>query len=212
MVAQVDVRVADLRAVRDALARIDSAERPDPAGPIDRAGVRGTMPVGLAGRIDLDRLGVLGHSLGGATAAGAMFADDRIRAGVNLDGLVAGPVATAGLSRPFLVLRQPLHTTAIDPSWRTFLPALRGWHRLVTIAGSGHYSFADLGLWTRRAGVDLSTTRETYRFNFGSGDNERAIVLVRELLVGFFDVHLRNRAVPAVLAGPTPQNPELRFG
>jgi predicted dienelactone hydrolase len=198
VVTQVDVRVADVRAVLDALGRVRTADRGEPAG--------------LPDRIDLGRIGVFGHSLGGATTAGAMFVDDRIRAGANLDGLVAGPVAAEGLGRPFLVLRQPQHTTRIDPSWRTFLPALRGWHRLVTIAGSGHYSFADLGLWTRQAGVDLRTTEETYRFNFGTGDNRRATVLVRQLLVGFFDVHLRDRPVPPVLAGPTAGSPELTFG
>lgn len=237
VVAQVDVRVADVSAVLDALGRVEAAARsaadPHPrstatpnrspavegdpsdagAGPqvLDRAGAQGVLPAGLPGRIDLTRLGVLGHSLGGATAAAALFGDDRLRAGVNLDGLVAGPVATEGLDRPFLVLRQPLHTTAIDPSWRTFLPALRGWHRVVTVAGAGHYSFADLGLWTGQAGVALRTTRETYRFNFGTGDNIRATELVRALVRGFFDTHLRSRPVPPLLAGPTADNPELTF-
>ena len=77
---------------------------------------------------------------------------------------------------------------------------------------AGHYSFADLGLWTRQAGVDLRTTEETYRFNFGTGDNRRATELARQLLVGFFDVHLRDRPVPPLLAGPTAGNPELTFG
>ncbi|GIG91150.1 alpha/beta hydrolase family protein [Plantactinospora endophytica] len=212
VVAQVEVRVADVRAVLDALGRVAGTGPSGAPATAEHIGVRGPVPVGLAGRIDLGRTGVLGHSLGGATAAGAAYADGRVRAGVNLDGLVAGPVAVEGLDRPFLVLRQPSHTTRIDPSWETFLPALRGWHRVVTVAGSGHYSFADLGLWARAGGVDLRTSEETYRFNFGAGDNGRATELTRALLVGFFDAWLRDRPVPAVLGGPDPQYPELTFG
>lgn len=215
VVEQVSVRVGDVRAVVAALGRIDAVRRESPArarnAAAERVGVRGEIPDGLPGSIDLDRLGVLGHSLGGATAAASMYADDRFRAGVDLDGLVAGPVADKGLDRPFLVVRQPQHTTEIDPSWRTFLPALRGWHRLVTVAGAGHYSFADLGLWARPAGVERRTSEKTFRFNFGAGDNVRATELTRSLLVAFFDTHLLRHPLPPLLKGPTPQNPELTF-
>ena len=218
VVEQVAVRVGDVRAVVAALGRVDGSERvarldrgTDAGAAAQRIGIGGKVPDGLPGRIDLGRLGVLGHSLGGATAAAAMDADDRFRAGVNLDGLVAGPVASKGLDRPFLVVRQPQHTTEIDPSWRTFLPALRGWHRLVTVAGAGHYSFADLGLWARPAGVDRRTSEKTFRFNFGAGDNVRATELTRSLLVAFFDTHLLGHPLPPLLDGPTPQNPELTF-
>ena len=57
-----------------------------------------------AGRLDLNRIGVFGHSRGGATAADAMLIDRRIGAGVNLDGGMWGPVVKRGLDRPFGVL------------------------------------------------------------------------------------------------------------
>jgi hypothetical protein len=47
-----------------------------------------------------------------------------------------------------------------DPTWKSFLPALPGWHRIVAIAESGHCSFADLGLWARDAGIRRRTTPE----------------------------------------------------
>ena len=46
---------------------------------------------------------MFGHSLGGATAAAAMLADPRIRAGVDMDGTILGKVAKQGVARPFLV-------------------------------------------------------------------------------------------------------------
>ena len=57
-----------------------------------------------AGRLDLHRIGVFGHSRGGATAADAMLSDRRIGAGVNLDGGMWGPVVKRGLDRPFGLL------------------------------------------------------------------------------------------------------------
>jgi hypothetical protein len=50
---------------------------------------------------DVKRVGAFGHSNGGATSATAMRADHRIRAGVNLDGAVFGPVVERGLDPPF---------------------------------------------------------------------------------------------------------------
>ena len=47
---------------------------------------------------------MFGHSLGGATAAAAMLEDQRIKAGVNLDGTLFGPVVNAGLDRPFMLV------------------------------------------------------------------------------------------------------------
>lgn len=49
------------------------------------AGSRGSL---LKNRIDLDRIGVIGHSFGGAAAYAACYSDDRIRAGINLDGSI----------------------------------------------------------------------------------------------------------------------------
>ena len=56
------------------------------------------------GRLDLHAVGMFGFSLGGATAAAAMLVDPRLRAGVDLDGSIYGPVARLGLARPFLLM------------------------------------------------------------------------------------------------------------
>src|SRR5579864_6499922 len=58
----------------------------------------------LAGRLDLDHVGILGHSFGGATAAEVCRQDTRCKAGADLDGTLFGPVAQEGLKQPFLFL------------------------------------------------------------------------------------------------------------
>ncbi len=55
--------------------------------------------------IDPSRIGIGGHSIGGATAAATMAADRRVRAGFDLDGDFFLHPAAAGLGgRPFLML------------------------------------------------------------------------------------------------------------
>jgi predicted dienelactone hydrolase len=55
--------------------------------------------------IDPSRIGIGGHSIGGATAAATMAADRRVRAGVDLDGDFFLHPAAAGLDgRPFMML------------------------------------------------------------------------------------------------------------
>src|SRR5262249_37741438 len=79
-------RVADVRFVLDELGRLDE----DGPGAL------------LAGRLDLARVGVFGHSFGGAVAAEACRADPRIRCAADLDGLIFGEAARTGVGKPFL--------------------------------------------------------------------------------------------------------------
>lgn len=86
MRGRLDLRVADIRFVMDQLGR------PEAMGPR------------LAGRLDLNRIASTGHSLGGAAAALAMVADDRIVAAVNIDGTLYGSIPGDPAQRPFLLL------------------------------------------------------------------------------------------------------------
>ncbi|MED4122941.1 hypothetical protein P4641_03010 [Halalkalibacterium halodurans] len=58
----------------------------------------------LNGRLDMDRVGMLGHSFGGATTAQVMHQDPRIRAGVNMDGFLFGSLIEEGLDYPFMYM------------------------------------------------------------------------------------------------------------
>jgi pimeloyl-ACP methyl ester carboxylesterase len=54
----------------------------------------------FTGKFDLDRVGVLGHSFGGAASVEACYLDKRFKSAVNLDGAVYGAVAYAGTPQP----------------------------------------------------------------------------------------------------------------
>jgi pimeloyl-ACP methyl ester carboxylesterase len=65
----------------------------------------------VARHIDLSRVGMLGHSLGGAAALEACRADSRFKACVDLDGAPFGKVTQEGVKRPTLVMRsQPIYS------------------------------------------------------------------------------------------------------
>ena len=81
--------------------------------------------------------GMFGHSLGGATAAAAMLEDRRIKAGVNLDGTLFGPVVNAGLDRPFMLVAAQDHGRDNDETWAKFWANLRGWRLNLQLTGSG---------------------------------------------------------------------------
>lgn len=128
---RIAVRVADVQFALDQLAALD-ADASDPLG----------------GRLDLSRVGVLGHSLGGITAAQACLADARVRACLNLDGLQAGgPFAVeanpALPTQPFMLITKETSLPAPVTGWMDALP---GGGYYVTLPGAAHDSFTDTPL------------------------------------------------------------------
>jgi predicted dienelactone hydrolase len=71
----IETWVADARFVLDQVTTWQSA---DPQGLV-------------TGRLDLDRVGMFGHSYGGATAAQCCALDARFKAGINLEGTLFSP-------------------------------------------------------------------------------------------------------------------------
>ena len=73
------------------------------------------LPDGVGAGLDLRKLGMFGFSLGGYASANTMLADERVTAGIDLDGTlqddpVKGPlgeVARTGLDRPSCCAETP---------------------------------------------------------------------------------------------------------
>jgi dienelactone hydrolase len=148
--------------------------------------------------IDRTRIGMAGHSIGGASAASTMAGDQRVRAGVNLDGSLFDPVPASGLDgRPFMLLG----TEEDDASWTRDWPHLDGWKRWLSVKGSGHFTFTDTPVLADQLG--LLPPEEPL-----SGEQSQRIT--RRYVTAFFDLHLKG-AGQALLDGPSPEFPEVLF-
>ncbi len=71
----------------------------------------------LTNRLDIDRVGFVGHSYGGATAAQTLALDPRFKAGINFDGALFGTSIDLGLDQPFMLVHAE-RSFNYDPSDR----------------------------------------------------------------------------------------------
>jgi pimeloyl-ACP methyl ester carboxylesterase len=88
------------------------------------------------------RVGILGHSLGGATAASSMLKDPRFLAGIDLDGAFHGPVVRKGLKNPLLLWCSEQIGIPGLPSWPKIWPRLN-WKLGLELLGATHSTFTD---------------------------------------------------------------------
>jgi dienelactone hydrolase len=169
------------------------------------------VPWGLDRALNLKRIGMFGHSLGGSTAAQALAEDPRISAGINMDGLVTGSVRHTGLAKPFLLLGSDYHHTSLpDPSWADFLPKLSGWHRWLRVVDAGHYRFIDIGGSATRWQLKPSMPPEAWELVFDDIDDERSQRILVAYTTAFFQRFLRGLPQP-LLDRPSTQYPEVEF-
>ncbi|QOS76923.1 hypothetical protein JNUCC31_19045 [Paenibacillus sp. JNUCC31] len=58
------------------------------------------------GHMDLDNIGMFGHSFGGATTVQMLMDDPRVKAGMNMDGVLFGEkrIPAGGVGKPFLMM------------------------------------------------------------------------------------------------------------
>jgi predicted dienelactone hydrolase len=98
----------------------------------------------LAGHLDLHHVGIIGHSIGGATVVQVMTADPRFKVAVNLDGKLFGTQSAAHLKRPLLWIQSDgPQTTEYTQGRDRLLTRLRDGGALLTILGSVHMGFTD---------------------------------------------------------------------
>lgn len=151
--------------------------------------------------IDKKRVGMAGHSLGGAGAAAAAAGDARVRAAVNLDGPAVDVGPASDLSgRPMLFVGTAEDHSGRDRTWEAAWDRLSGWKRWLRVAGADHFAFTDLAPLAGQLGEDEP----------GGLPGRRAAAITGAYVGAFFDQHLRGRPQP-ILNGPSAANPEVGF-
>lgn len=181
---EIAARVGDLRFVATALTRRRRSPRADPG-----------------------RIGVVGHSMGGAAAAELLRVDERFAVGVNLDGALFGsPVADLGLDRPYLLLT----ALAEHDTWQRWREHQRGWGRQLRVHGTGHLTFTDLPHFAVPGGLAESWPADLYAELLGTMAPARSTELIRTYTRLCLDRFLKDRP-SSLLNGPSPRYPEVDF-
>jgi predicted dienelactone hydrolase len=147
------------------------------------------------------RLAMIGHSLGGATAASLMHVDPRIDAGVNLDGSVRGPVVAAGLDRPFMLMLGP-GRIRLDSSFRRFSRSQRGPLARIVFRDIEHAGFTDLMALVPQLAQQVPGIRKAVPV--GKAAPNRAVAAQRAYVLAFLDTYLRGRPSPLFGVGASP--------
>jgi pimeloyl-ACP methyl ester carboxylesterase len=148
----------------------------------------------LTGRLDLTRVGVFGHSLGGATAAQFCHDDPRCKAGIDIDGAPHGSVIQAGLAQPFMFLLGH-HGDSSDPETRRIVANIQSiYDRLpadrrlrIAIRGANHFLFSDDGALLK-SHIVLGALR---MFRVVGIDGRRQLAVTTHCVHSFFDAYLK---------------------
>jgi predicted dienelactone hydrolase len=147
-------------------------------------------------KIDLTRVGIVGHSFGGAQAAQFCSQDPRCTAGIDIDGRLFGTVAQVGLSVPFMFLLSDHGTLKIRSTGKSpsrSKPSTTGSRATRACApvihGAHHFTFSDDGALLK-SGVFRGLLRLLGRLHI---DGRRQVEVTAYALRTFFDAHLKGK-------------------
>lgn len=187
--------------VKFALDKLQQLHEGDPAGRFN-------------GRLDMQRVGIVGHSLGGATAAQFCHDDQRCKAGIDIDGMPFGDVIQDGLHQPFFFIMSD-HSKERGPeavrvrnnieSIYDKLPEGKRWQ--VTIIGANHFSFSDQML--TRSSIFMALLRKGGVV--GPLEKYRGLAITSDCVHTFFDVYLKG-IPPEQLNNLPARYPQVKTG
>jgi len=164
------------------------------------------------GHLDMTRVGVFGHSFGGATAAQFCHDDARCKAGIDVDGQPFGSVIQAGLHQPFMFLLGD-HGRETGPQSRQIMANIQSiYDRLppdgrlcIAIRGANHFLFSDDGALLK-SHIVMRTLRA---FGVVGIDGRRQLAVTTYCLHTFFDAYLKATRVSRLNLS-SPLYPEIQ--
>lgn len=145
------------------------------------------------GRLDMEHVGMYGHSFGGASTSVCCAEDTRIDCGLTLDGVIYGDWLPAGVTKPFFMMTADgrLNTTGVEYIWEKEESNVYK----MSIIGSTHYGYTDVGLLLSH----MLPLIPQELLNFGTVDAKVMTEIVRLFIVGFFDVYLKSEPVNGII-------------
>lgn len=184
--------------------------RQDVSFVIDRltnGSLNGLIP-GCKGGLEMSKVGIYGHSYGGATATSALLKDTRVACAGNLDGFIAPPDAAQGADGPFLLMTAAIYNNTLLTEWNQFISNSRGFKRHLSVENTQHMSYSDAPAILDILGIKNATAREEIAAGTISGP--RSLEVQSAYLDAFFSKCLRGTNEP-LLSGPSRRYRDVQF-
>lgn len=138
----------------------------------------------FSGRIDLSKVGMYGHSFGGASTLMCCYEDSRFKCGLTLDGVIYEEFISGELNKPIMIM---LAEGSFSSNSSNYL-----WDYLendayqVTIIGSTHYAFTDVGILLKH----FLPLIPPNLLDFGTIEPKRMVNITKSYELAFFQAYL----------------------
>lgn len=192
--AWLDVRTADIRFTLDQAEALNA----------------GTITGPLTGRMDLEKIGLFGHSLGGAASAAVCREDARCKASVVIDATMFGEYQREGvegamIEEPFpapLMIFYNGDTFNATEEHLGYVPDLYAFEHAagpaygVVVNGAQHLNFTDLPARAPALAILLGQSMQVNGGTSGEIEQARCMEILNRYLLAFFDQSLLGKASP----------------
>ncbi|MEN8119831.1 MAG: hypothetical protein ABFS35_05770 [Bacteroidota bacterium] len=135
-------------------------------------------------KLNIDKIGILGQSLGGAVAGQVCFNDNRIKAGINLDNFQFGDIVDNDMKTPFMLIESEYKKTWNIGNEYIFSHVKSDFYSLLLL-NTTHFITSDAPLMP-------ILTKEQQQSFFGAVDGRKIVSLINKYILDFFNFYLKN--------------------
>jgi hypothetical protein len=172
---------------------------------IDYMDILNNSDVIFKGRLDMNHIGMYGHSFGGASTSACCVEDNRINCGLTLDGVFYEEILPDGVNKPFFMMTADnrFNTTGVNYIWEKKDSNIFR----MSIYGSTHYGYTDVGLLLSH----MLPLIPMELLNFGTVDPKLMTEIVRQFIVKFFNVYLKSEPLQEIINISEEYNEYIQF-
>ncbi len=132
------------------------------------------------GKLDLNRIGVFGMSMGGIATTETCISDNRVKAGINIDGGLIGSEVNETIKTPFMFLNSEKYLQY----GKLFTNMIQKDGYSLSVKNTRHYNFTDYSLYKIK----------NIEFLLGTIEGEETIKIMNKMVLAFFDKYVKQEA------------------